>query len=92
MKSAREMPGLQREVRDWEPRGALTDEADGLSFYRRLLGEAPGYLKSGGYFLCEVGYGQAAAVQALVERSLWDEPRMLDDLQGIPRTLALRKK
>jgi release factor glutamine methyltransferase len=90
--AAREMPGLQREVRDWEPRGALTDEADGLSFYRRILGDAPAHLRSGGYFVCEVGYQQAGAVRALVDRGSWDEPRMLDDLQGIPRTLALRKK
>ena len=31
-----EMPSLQREVRDWEPRLALTDSSDGLSLYRRL--------------------------------------------------------
>jgi release factor glutamine methyltransferase len=90
--AAREMPGLQREVREWEPRAALTDEADGLSFYRRLLNEAPAYLKAGGHLLCELGYGQAASVQSLMDASAWAEWRVLDDLQGIPRTAVVRKR
>lgn len=90
--TATEMPDLQREVRDWEPRIALTDEADGLSFYRRLLAEVPLYLLSGGYFLCELGYGQAAAVTAMLSPDLWAEHHILNDLQGIPRTLVARKR
>jgi release factor glutamine methyltransferase len=90
--AAHEMPELQREVREWEPRVALTDEADGLSCYRRLLNEAPVYLKAGGHLLCEMGYGQAASVQALMDGRVWAEWRVLDDLQGIPRTAVVRKR
>jgi release factor glutamine methyltransferase len=43
-----QLAGLQREVRDWEPRLALTDFSDGLSFYRSLFKQAPALLKSGG--------------------------------------------
>ena len=89
--AADEMPTLQREVRDWEPRAALTDEGDGLSFYRRLLIAAPTFLKPGGWLLCELGYDQAARVIAVIDRSLWEAPRLLEDLQAIPRTLVLRK-
>ena len=46
--SEEEMPSLRREVRDWEPRLALTDSIDGLSLYRRLLKDAPSRLKPGG--------------------------------------------
>lgn len=90
--AAHEMSALQREVRDWEPALALTDQADGLSFYRRLLADAPSRLKAGGYFLCEIGYTQSAAVSALADQTVWAEPQLLDDLQGIPRTLVLRRQ
>ena len=67
----------------------LTDFGDGLRFYRRLLAEAPSYLKPGGYLLFEMGYQQAEAIKALVDRSVWSEPKALQDLQGIERTLVL---
>lgn len=90
--AADEMPTLQREVRDWEPHLALTDGHDGLSLYRRLLQDAPARLRSGGFLLCELGYTQSAAVSALASPSVWHTPRLLDDLQGIPRTLVLQKR
>jgi release factor glutamine methyltransferase len=89
--AAEEMPTLQREVREWEPRHALTDELDGLSFYRRLLQDAPPRLLPGGYFLCELGYTQAAQVTAMLDNAVWAEHYVLNDLQGIPRTLVTRK-
>ncbi|MGH9835980.1 MAG: peptide chain release factor N(5)-glutamine methyltransferase [Blastocatellia bacterium] len=89
--SEQEMPTLQREVRDWEPRLALTDGDDGLSFFRRLLRDVPARLKPGGYLICEMGYTQSEKISAMVDREVWNEPRLLDDLQGIPRTIVLRK-
>lgn len=88
--AASEMDGLQREVRDWEPRGALTDEGDGLGFYRRLLRTAPDHLLPGGYLICEIGYQQADALRSLVESAIWDGPRFLTDLQGYERTMVVR--
>lgn len=85
-----EMPTLQHEVRDWEPRIALTDFGDGLQFYRRLLAEAPSYLKPGGSLIFEMGYQQAEAIKALVDRNVWNDPKTLQDLQGIERTMVLR--
>lgn len=90
--AANELPALQCEVRDWEPHLALTDFGDGLSFYRRLINEAPGKLKADGHLICELGYTQSEAVLAMVDLKTWHEPRLLDDLQGIPRTLVLKKK
>jgi release factor glutamine methyltransferase len=86
-----EMPSLQREVRDWEPRLALTDSNDGLSFYRRLLKDAPMRLKPGGHLICEMGYMQSERISAMVNHQVWGGVRLLDDLQGIPRTIVLRK-
>jgi release factor glutamine methyltransferase len=88
-----EVATLQREVREWEPRVALSDSADGLTFYRRLLLEAPLRLKPGGFLICEIGYSQAEHVRELANGDTgWQSIEMLDDLQGIPRTIVLRRR
>jgi len=89
--SEKEMPSLQREVRDWEPRAALTDSNDGLSLYRRLLKDAPSRLRPGGHLICEMGYTQSEVISNMIDRRVWGAPKLLDDLQGIPRTIVLRK-
>ena len=83
--------GLQREVRDFEPHVALAAGADGLAVIRRLLLEAPAYLKTGGYFLFEIGFTQAAAVEQLLDPKHWQLVEIYADLQGIPRTVVLQK-
>jgi release factor glutamine methyltransferase len=82
---------LQREVRDWEPALALYGGADGLSFYRRLLAEGAVYLKSGGHLVCEIGYTQLDAIREMIDVTKWELVDVTDDLQGIPRTLSLRR-
>ena len=49
-------------VRAYEPRAALTDEVDGLSFFRAIAAEGPGLLGAGGCVVVEVGDEQAPAV------------------------------
>lgn len=90
--AVQEMPTLQREVREWEPALALTDQSDGLTCYRRLLADVPARLKTGGYFLCELGHTQSEAVSVLADQAVWAEPQLLDDLQGIARTLVLQRR
>ncbi len=86
------MAGLQREVRDFEPRLALAAGADGLAIIRRLLLEVASFLKIGGYFLFEIGFNQAAPVEQLVDPKIWKILDIYKDLQGIPRTVALQKR
>ena len=83
---------LQREVRDFEPRVALTAGADGLDVIRPLLKEAKDYLKPRGYLLFEIGFDQHAVVAALIDPQNWELLDIHQDLQGIPRTVALRKR
>lgn len=82
---------LQREVCEHEPRNALTPGGDGLAIIRRLLAEAHDYLLSGGYLLIEIGFDQSVAVTEMVDRKTWALVDIRDDLQGIPRTVVLRK-
>lgn len=87
----RAVSGLQREVRDFEPRVALLAGEDGLSVIRRLLVESRDYLKSGGFLIFEMGFDQHDAVTQLIAEKHWKLLDIYDDLQGIPRTVALMK-
>ena len=60
-----EIPTLQAEVRDFDPRLALAGGADGLDFYRRLFIEAAPLLAVDGGMVLELGDGQAESVRDL---------------------------
>jgi release factor glutamine methyltransferase len=89
--SANVLPGLQREVRDHEPLVALSPGEDGITIIRRLLVEAPAFLKPRGYLLIEIGFDQSAAVRDLVDPNVWQLVDIAPDLQQIPRIVVLRK-
>lgn len=83
--------GLQREVRDHEPRIALTPGGDGLGIIRRLIRDSSKHLKIAGYLLMEIGYDQRDAVMDLIDPNIWKVIDVHKDLQGIPRTVVLQK-
>lgn len=89
--SDEEMKVLPRNVR-YEPAEALAAGADGLSVIRRLLREAPPYLKPGGQLIFEIGYGQDEMVASLIDKTSWELIEIKKDLQRIPRTVVLRRK
>jgi release factor glutamine methyltransferase len=86
-----ELKSVQREV-SYEPRAALAAGSDGLSVIRRLLREARPFLRSGGHFVFEVGFGQSEAVEHLIDRRVWKLLEIGTDLQRIPRTFVLQGK
>ncbi|MFP4893146.1 peptide chain release factor N(5)-glutamine methyltransferase [Paraburkholderia sp. EG304] len=69
----------------FEPRGALTDEADGLSAIRAIVAGAPERLVADGALWIEHGYDQAEAVRALLSTGGFAEVRSERDLAGIER-------
>jgi release factor glutamine methyltransferase len=85
------LKGLQTEVRDHEPRIALTPGGDGLRIIRRLLKDAPAFLDAGGYLLMEIGFDQHEAVGEMVDPQAWELLGIHKDLQGIPRIVSLQK-
>lgn len=85
-----DLDGLQREVREHEPRAALTPGGDGLRVIRRLLEDAPRFLDDGGCLVFEIGFDQHEAVRRLIDARVWTLIDIHKDLQGIPRTVALR--
>jgi release factor glutamine methyltransferase len=81
-----DVPELQVEVAQYEPRLALDGGMDGLDLYRRIvaqLSDLPRLPDTVGF---EVGQGQAYEVQELlVSIGFYPEVRMMKDLAGIDR-------
>lgn len=86
--STEEFATLEPEVRDHEPRIALTDEGDGLAFYRLLFARAPRVLRPGGAVMCEIGHGQAEAIADIAARAGIRMREIIPDLAGIPRVFV----
>ena len=86
-----EMPELQAEVRDHEPRMAVTDGSDGLSFYRRFATLGSTLLRRDGEMFLELGYDMAAAVRSMFEEKGFDV-EIYTDFDRIERILRARRK
>jgi len=78
-------PHLEQGDLRHEPRGALTDEADGLSDLARIAGQAPAWLAPGGALWLEHGWDQAEAVRGLLLRAGLRGVASRRDLAGIER-------
>ena len=83
---------LQPEVRDYEPRLALTSGDLGLDVITRLTEQAPVYLKPGGMLIFEIGFNQSAAVSRMFDPRVWRSAEILPDLQCIPRIAVAVKR
>jgi release factor glutamine methyltransferase len=75
----------------FEPTGALTDHADGLSALRTIVDGSPAHLAPNGWLLMEHGYDQAAAVRALLDAAGYAEVQSWRDLAGIERVSGGRR-
>ncbi|MFH1386217.1 MAG: peptide chain release factor N(5)-glutamine methyltransferase [bacterium] len=70
---------------DWEPRGALDGGKDGLDHIRRLIKEAPNYLKPNGKLFFEFGFGQTDKIRELTK----NKGTIIKDYANIPRIIYL---
>lgn len=82
----REREGMQREVRDWEPRLALFGGESGFEVYERIVADAPRVLRPGGWLVMELGFGAHERVAAMLAG--WGAVEVTPDLAGIPRVIA----
>lgn len=83
---------LSPRVRDFEPAEALRAGPDGTEFHRRLITEAPAYLKTGGWLILEIGALQRDRVEKQLYRSgRYSDIRFRRDYAGMDR-VALAKR
>jgi len=84
---------LSREVRDFEPVGALVSPDEGLAHIRGLARVAKTALKPGGTLLCEFGSGQGRAVLDFFRNpdQGFAAPVILRDYSGLDRMLRAER-
>ena len=82
--SEAELAGLAPEVRQFEPRVALTPGPRGTEIIERILDQV-----NGGTLLMEVGYGQEGAIRELAREKRFKVDAFVPDLAGIPRVVVL---
>ena len=86
-----DIPRLDREVREYDPHGALDGGIDGLDAYRAIIPEAARLLAPGGTLIVEAGSGQSGAIAELMSASgLTSQQPPKADLTGIPRAVSGR--
>ncbi len=70
-----------------EPRLALAGGADGLDFYRRIIGEAEQHLTSDGVLAFEFGMGQAEPIRQLLLDNGYSVVAVTRDYAGLERDI-----
>ncbi len=78
-----DIDGLQREVKEHEPRLALDGGADGLDYYRIIAKELPKYLNRNGMLILEVGNGEAKEIVKLFKHCSYS--MIFKDFNGVDR-------
>lgn len=84
---SRVIPGLDREVSEYEPKMALDGGEDGLLFYRRIAKEAKAVLLPGARLYLEIGYDQGESVKDIFQKEGYEAVEVFPDLSGNPRVL-----
>lgn len=88
-----EMNGLDIEVKEYDPRIALTDEGDGLKFYRIIASSAKTYLKKNGYVALEIGCNQGKDVKEILEQTkMFENALVKKDLSQRDRIVIAKYK
>jgi release factor glutamine methyltransferase len=83
---------VQRSVFEFEPRMAVFSGESGLDVIRPLIKQAHDALKPGGWLALEIGYSMRDMVLQLLDPTMWDQIRIVPDLQGIPRVIAAQSR
>jgi release factor glutamine methyltransferase len=78
---------LQKEIKDYEPRIAVTDEGDGYTFFKAITLKSSDKLKSGGNLFFEIAQGQSNRVKNILEENKFSNIKTIKDYQNIDRVI-----
>ena len=87
-----DIEGLDREVKDYDPRLALDGGEDGLDFYRKICETAPLHINKNGYIFFEIGKGQYLQVKKILEKNGWTMVKGIKDYNKIYRVVKAEWK
>lgn len=86
-----EIPGLQKDVTDYEPHLALDGGTDGLDLYRRLIPRAERILRPGGGLIMEIGPDQGRALFSMLNKADWEKTEIIRDYAQLDRFVLTQK-
>ena len=88
--SQEEIPDLMIDVKNFEPMVALTDNSDGLEFYRKFSNIIPQVVKKNGVTILEVGRGgHPERVKEIFSKAGYDNIESVRDLNKDTRVLVI---
>ncbi len=86
--AAQDIAGLDEEVKQYEPYIALTDNNDGLTFYKRIF-ELTGNKENNPVIFLEIGDGKKDAIVKLLTDFKIENYSIHNDLINMPRVLII---
>lgn len=89
---SKDIPKLDKNVRECDPILALDGGDDGLDFYREIIKNAPSRLNAQGMIFFEIGKGQAGAVRKLLKENGFEEVKVFKDYNKIERIICGKLK
>tara|TARA_Y100000590_G_C15692175_1_gene1003817 strand:- start:1383 stop:2237 length:855 start_codon:yes stop_codon:yes gene_type:complete len=87
--SLKDYKKLPNYIKKYEPSKALTDNADGLTFYKRFIPIIKQNLKKDGLFICEIGLPSTYALIKKIFLNQGYDIQMIQDLNKDPRILII---
>ncbi len=79
---------LQPELRIFEPKIALTDKADGYTFYKAITEKSKNMLRENGRIYFEVGEGQSKNVADILKENGFSTIKLVKDYLNIERVVT----
>ena len=79
---------VQKEIKNFEPKIAVTDFSDGYKYFVKIITLASGILKSGGKLFFEMGEGQSKKINELLVKNNYKKIYVFKDYQKIDRVIS----
>lgn len=86
--SENDYESLEPELKNHEPKIALTDNSNGISFYKHIVEASNQLLKKPGKIYFELGIDQSAQVQEYFKQNNFTNIKIIKDYSGIERIIC----
>ena len=86
--SENDYESLEPELKNHEPKIALTDNSNGISFYKRIIEASQPILNKTGKIYFELGIDQSAQVQEYFKQNNFTNIKITKDYSGIERIIC----
>lgn len=79
--------GLEPELKNYEPKISLTDNSDGLTFYKKIISVSKKILNPKGQLYFEIGKGQYKFITGMMIENGFSNLKIIKDYSGIERII-----